>query len=53
MIVNLFEDCITVEQYDARLDKVHTLTLSLNQARDLAAALNLPEGVYQIKDDTG
>jgi len=45
--VNLFEDCVTVEQYDARKDQVVTLTLSLAQARDLAAALNLPEGIYR------
>ncbi|MBM1219907.1 hypothetical protein JQU17_10355 [Ponticoccus sp. SC2-23] len=45
--VNLFEDCVTVEQYDARRDEVVTLTLSLAQARDLAAALNLPEGIYR------
>lgn len=48
--VNLFEDCVTVEQYDPRRDEVVTLTLSLAQARDLAAALNLPEGIYRRSD---
>lgn len=41
-----FEDCVTVEQFDARLGQMMKITLSLGQARDLAAALNLPEGVY-------
>lgn len=49
VIVQAFEDCITVEQFDARTDQVVKLTLSMAQARDLAAALNLPEGVYRLK----
>lgn len=48
--INLFEDCITVEQYDARTDSIQTLTLSLLQARDLVASLNLPEGVYRLNE---
>jgi hypothetical protein len=46
--VQAFEDCIVVEQYDARTDEVTRITLSLEQARDLAAALDLPEGVYKL-----
>lgn len=46
--INLFEDCITVEQLDARTDEVQMITLSLAQVQDLAAALDLPEGVYQL-----
>ena len=42
-----FEDCITVEQFDPRRNEVVRLTFSLAQARDLAAALNLPEGIYR------
>jgi hypothetical protein len=45
--INAFEDCVTLEQYDAQSDSVHKITLSLAQAKDIAAALNLPEGVYQ------
>ena len=44
-----FEDCVTVEQFDARIGQMMKITLSLTQARDLAAALHLPEGVYQGK----
>lgn len=42
-----FEDCVTVSQFDPRRDAVITITLSLLQVRDLAAALDLPEGVYR------
>ncbi len=47
--INLFEDCVTVEQYDERRDEVVKITFSLAQLRDLRAALDLPEGMYQAK----
>lgn len=51
--LNSFAECVTVEQYDARTDQVHKITLSYNQIRDLAAALDLPEGVYRLaKENT-
>ncbi|GGM03511.1 hypothetical protein [Pseudooceanicola nanhaiensis] len=46
--INAFAECVTVEQYDARTDTVQKVTLSTAQIRDLAAALNLPEGSYFI-----
>lgn len=46
-----FEDCITLEQLDARTDQVQHITLSLAQARDLMAALDLPEGIYQVSTE--
>ena len=46
--VSAFEDCVTVEQYDPRSDRVQKITLSLAQLRDLQAALDLPEGTYQF-----
>ncbi|MFP4238818.1 hypothetical protein [Rhodosalinus sp.] len=49
VIVHGFEDCVTVEQYDPRTDRVQRVTLSITQMRDLAAALRLPEGVYTRK----
>lgn len=49
--INAFEECITLEQYDARTDTVQKITLSMGQVKDLAAALNLPEGIYsRVRD---
>lgn len=48
--INAFEDCITVEQYDARLDHVQLVTFSLSQLQELAVALDLPEGVYKLQE---
>jgi len=45
--LNAFADQITIEQWDPRTDSVRMITLSLNQLRDLTAALNLPEGIYR------
>lgn len=45
--IQAFEDCVTVEQLDPRTDRVQKITLSLQQVQDLAAALDLPEGLYQ------
>ncbi len=49
--ITAFEDCITVEQLDPRTDRVQKVTLSLGQVQDLAAALDLPEGVYRLVRD--
>jgi hypothetical protein len=51
VIVNSFADCVTIQQYDPRSDCVQVVTLSLAQVRDLAAALDLPEGVYSLTPD--
>lgn len=48
VIINAFAECITVEQFDPRTESVQKITLSTGQVRDLAAALNLPEGVYML-----
>lgn len=47
--INAFEDCITIVQVDPRRDQPVQITLSLTQLRDLQAALDLPEGVYQLR----
>ena len=47
--INAFEDCVTIEQFDPRADRVEKITLSLSQVRDLTAALDLPEGVYRLR----
>ena len=51
--VAAFEDCVTLEQLDPRTDRVHKVTLSMRQLRDLGAALNLPEGVYRLRPVKG
>ncbi|MFN3209425.1 MAG: hypothetical protein ACE369_10570 [Roseovarius sp.] len=51
VIVNAFEECVTIEQFDPRTDRVQKVTLSMTQLRDLGAALNLPEGVYTLSRD--
>lgn len=49
VILNAFEDCVTVEQHDPVTDRLQRVTLSMRQVRDLAAALDLPEGSYRIQ----
>ncbi len=46
VIINAFEECVTISQFDPRQNEMRTITLSMSQLRDLRAALNLPEGVY-------
>lgn len=50
VIINSFAECVTLDQYDPRTDTVVTVTLSPEQLRDLAMALDLPEGVYQLRE---
>ncbi|MEO1778240.1 MAG: hypothetical protein AAFU63_05565 [Pseudomonadota bacterium] len=49
VIVNSFAEVITVEQFDPRNETMMRVSLSPEQVRDLAAALDLPEGVYQLQ----
>ncbi|OAN74586.1 hypothetical protein A8B78_03930 [Jannaschia sp. EhC01] len=51
VIVSAFDECVTLQQVDPRTDQVRTITLSMDQVRDLAAALDLPEGAYQLARD--
>lgn len=51
VIVSAFDECVTLQQVDPRTDQVRTITLSMEQVRDLAAALDLPEGAYQLRND--
>lgn len=48
IVINAFEDCVTVEQADPQTDEILRITLSTTQVRDLAAALDLPEGSYRL-----
>ncbi len=47
--IQAFEECITIEQYDPRKDEVVKIVMSMSQLRELAAALELPEGVYRMR----
>lgn len=49
VIINAFEECVTIEQFDPRTDSVVRITMSIAQLNDLGAALDLPEGVYRLK----
>ena len=46
--INAFEECITIEQLEPVTDRVQIVTLSLQQLKELAMALDLPEGAYRI-----
>ncbi|MEO0361550.1 MAG: hypothetical protein AAF322_10585 [Pseudomonadota bacterium] len=49
VVISIFDDRITVAQHDQRTDRTNLVTFSLAQARDLQAALNLPEGSYRLR----
>lgn len=53
VIINAFEDCVTVTQVDPRTDMPLTVTLSMSQLRDLSMALDLPEGSYRLRREGG
>lgn len=48
VVVNAFAEVITVEQFNARENRMEKISFSMAQVRDLAAALDLPEGVYKL-----
>lgn len=49
VIINAFDDCVTMTQYDLRSDSDVQITMSMTQLRDLQAALDLPEGIYRLR----
>ncbi len=53
VIITAFEDCVTLRQFDAQRDCETTITLSLSQLSELAAALDLPEGSYRLDRGKG
>lgn len=53
VVIHMFEECVTIEQYDPRTDSMSKITLSTAQVQDLTAALDLPEGVYMLKREPG
>ena len=49
VIIEAFEDCVVIRQVDEMTDEPQIITLSMAQLRDLAAALDLPEGSYRVE----
>ena len=49
IVINAFEDVVTIEQLDGVRDRLQKVSLSMQQLRDLAAAFDLPEGSYRLK----
>ena len=49
VIVSGFDDCVTIAQFDPRTEQMVRITLSFAQLQDLEAALDLPEGIYQLR----
>ena len=52
VVLTAFEEVVQVEQYDPCSDSIQKISISMAQLRELAAALNLPEGVYRIDRPT-
>lgn len=48
LTIEAFEDCVVLRQVNPITDRVVSITLSMAQLQDLAAALDLPEGSYRI-----
>ena len=51
--INAFDDCVTLEQLHPVTEEPMVITLSMTQLRDLAAALDLPEGSYRLEKAKG
>ncbi len=47
--IHSFDDCITVEQVNDQTEEIMRITFSHAQLRELAAALDLPEGAYRLR----
>ena len=47
--IQTFDDCVVLEQVDDQTDEINRIVFSHAQLRELAAALNLPEGVYRLR----
>lgn len=46
--INSYEDRVVIRQYNEDRDDYDEITLSVNQLKDLKAALALPEGAFRL-----
>ncbi len=53
VVIAAFEECVTLTQVDPRTERPVRVTLTTGQVRDLAVALELPEGVYRRDPGAG
>lgn len=51
VVINAFAECVTLEQYDPISGRMQKITFSPEQLNDIAAALDLPEGVYRLIEE--
>lgn len=49
VIITIFDTEIVIEQVNTRTGKTQNISLSMVQANDIKAALNLPEGTYSLR----
>ena len=49
VIIRAYEECVTVAQLDPETGDEVVVVLSAAQLRELAAALDLPEGAYRLQ----
>lgn len=47
--IEAYAECVVLRQLDQMTEEEVSITLSIGQLRDLAAALDLPEGSYRIE----
>lgn len=51
--ITAMEECTVIEQVERGTDRVQRIVLSNAQLQDLAAAINLPEGIYRRVQQEG
>ncbi len=51
--ITVYDDQVTIEQFDLRTDSAQTVTFSIAQLQDLRVALDLPEGIYRRPERGG
>lgn len=49
VVIQTFDDRIIVEQFDPDTGELAQIVMTIEQAEELRAALNLPEGNYRLE----